>query len=159
MPRSTLRLEKERNSKKKAEELAEIIDVTGQDNENKGIKAVQEIEKENFKNEQKLVADSLERLTGSRRTVLSYKEMLISQFIHQMLGYDLPPGFNWVVESTSKGIALFIRTPDGRKYGRGIKVVGEPKYDYNAMMRLIIQAFDFIEDKAEKKTKGGIVLS
>ena len=154
------RLERHRVIKKQAGEDKEKLEAMGQESEHKAKKWVQEVGKEEDKKEKKRIDEVMTKLDASKSHVMTYKELLIEEMRKEM-GYwddDLPTGFNWLPQSTEKGIVLWIRNPKREYYAKGIKLSGEPKYDLNAIARLIVGAVKEMEGQEPKKTENGIYL-
>lgn len=153
------KLEKIKEIKRQAGEDAEKLEAMGQESEHRAKKWVQEVGKQEREKEKKRVDDVMERLFDSRKFVLTYKGLLIEEMRKEM-GYwseDLPRGFQWRVQSTEKGIVLWIRTPQGSYLAKGIKLSGEPEIDLNAIARLIVNGVQEMT-KYEEKTPNGIIV-
>lgn len=156
-------LDAQRESKLRAEEEAEKIDIMGQENEKKAAKWVMENQKEEDKKETKEKADTLEKLTDARGKVFTYKDALHQALQRELLSWShqLPTGYRWQGGITEKGIVLYISTPDNQWYARGMKPLGLPQYDLTCLTGLIIKALasiDELEERKLKKTESGIIL-
>lgn len=158
---SLSKLEQERQARIELGKLKEELEATGQESDTKAAKYVIEKENENLKTEADIFSIVRWKLEDSKLKPFTYMEILEGEWRRQMGSYDLPRGWMWSIQRTKKGIALFIRDRIGKFYGRGIKVCFEPKYDLNAMDRLIVKALNFIEgiDDSDtlRKTPGGIL--
>mgnify|MGYP001578629582 CR=1 FL=1 len=136
-----------KESKKKAWEEGERIDWLGQDSERKGAKAVIEENKELEKKEYKKTAEQLTKLNDIKRNEEVYRQRLRVIGQARARKYDIPKGFLWTLELTSKGIVLWIADPKRRTYARGMKISGNPLYDLNGIDRLIDKGLTFIDGK------------
>lgn len=134
-----------RKSKIKAAELAQELDTLGQDSEEKAAKAVIEKGQEEEKIEAKKEADSLEKITDARRNDNDYTQALLREAKILALGYDLPKGFLWSLKVTSKGLALFIKAPNGKMFAHGMKIIYEPYHDMKGSHALLIKGLDFMD--------------
>ena len=131
--------------KRSLSEQAEEIDAMGQDSETKAVKWVQERAKEDEKDENETIAQETWKLQDSRKKVFTYRDALVQAMVRRMLEYDLPKGFAWKIETPQQDIILVIGDPKGQMYARGLKPIGEPKYDLNAIDRVIWKALDAID--------------
>jgi hypothetical protein len=154
------KLERHKELKKQVAEDAEKLEVLGQESDRKAAKWVQEVGKEERKKEEDRIADVMTKLDDNKAHVVTYKELLMSEMRKEMTYWDedLPTGFQWVAQSTDKGIVLWIRNPKHEYYAKGIKPSGDPKVDLNAIARLIVTAVKEMTKQEEKKTENGIIL-
>lgn len=153
---------KKKTLKEKIGEEIEELEATGQDNETEAIKWVREKAAKDEVLEKEQDALQWEKLWNKRRTVASYRDGLLEymKLLKDKFQDDIPPGYQWWIIPNDKGIMLSVREPSGKWYGRGTKVCGEPKYDMNAVERLVFRALEFM-DKAvqqQEKQKGQIVV-
>lgn len=153
------KLDHEKRQKKEIEELGEKIDWLGQDSEIKGSQAVKEVQKEEDKKTLKKEAESLEILYGSRQKAETYKLRLqaIARSRGKEYNDELPQGFLWGFELTSKGLVIWIKTGEGKLLARGMQISGLPTYDLNGVDKLIYRALDFIDQSQPKN--GSIILN
>ena len=154
------KLDKERVLKKEIGEQTEKLEAMGQESDRKAAKWVKEVGKEERKKEQDRQDVVMEILDKSKKHILTYKEQLMKEMIHEMKYWDddLPTGYNWAPQSTDKGIVLWIRNPKKEYFAKGIKLSGEPKYDLNAIARIIVGAVKEMEKQSTPVTQGGIIL-
>lgn len=137
-------------------DLEERIDILGQEDDDKAVKWVKENDKEVLAEVQKEEEILVDRLT-SKKTETSYKQILIAKYEVEMKTYEIPIGFKWAVMPSKEGIIVFFKSNTGKVYARGTKVCMIPKYDLNAMDRLLVRAFDAMQAQT-KRTKSGIYL-
>jgi len=156
------KLEQEKLRKRKLAETLEVIEATGQESEKKAAKWVIEVEKEREKKEEKAKAELKEKLWGSRRKKIFYNKTLLNFFKKRLRTIDWPLLYKYKVSSNEKGIEIEVITPQGVKYAKGIKTVGEPEYDLYGAFILALQTENLL-DKLEhrlayQRTKSGIIL-
>lgn len=167
MPVGKSKLEIRRENLKKAYEWEEKIKEMGHDNEARGIKAVQEVQKEDDLKQDKEKLDSFEKISKARKfSDDEYKKALCGWGRVVLLGIKLPKGFFIGLFPTIDGITKGgIKTKDGiivaisasRKakgtYMRGIELSYTPEFDMRAIEDKVMDAIDFI-DVLSKPKKG-----
>lgn len=147
-----------KNRKKKVAEEVERIETLGQESEKKAVKWVKENTKEIQAKEKEKEAGELSRLDSKKKNIVSYKEEL-AKIIYDRLAKNLwPKGYKYLVNTSPKGIGIFIKNAQGKEYGRGMLVTFMPEYDLNAAVVLIIQADNTmaISDNLAKEVNGRI---
>jgi hypothetical protein len=131
----------------------EKILAEGQDNREKGIKAVQAAQKELKQEKDKFDADYLTDLESKKRWHDSYKKTLASalgklleslDWIVGWQAYCLATSGNTITIkgkpfATKDGILLIVTTPDGRVLHQGILSTGDPLMDYSALYTIAAQ--------------------
>lgn len=152
-------------SKQNAGKLAEEIDAMGQQNEEKAVKWVQEVEKREEKKRHELDARNEEQIAKKRRFKKNdYYRALHTYAAKQLAEYDIPRGYAVdVYLQEDKGELMFgLQKVGFRWYAKGMKICGEPKYDKNCIERLVVQTMlglDELEGQHERhRTKSGIIL-
>ncbi len=144
-------------NKKQIFKEMEELEATGQDSEEKGAKAVIKIQKEFEENQKKQDARTWELLHSKRRTVANYKDALLNhmKLLKDNFNDEVPPGYQWWIMPTEKGILLTVRTKEGKWVGKGTMVSGEPKYDINAVERLLFKGLEYIDslEQIEERNK------
>ena len=137
----------EQESRKRSEELAEELDVLGQDDEKKGAKWVIEKGKETRHKEDEQKAQVEWKLNDQKGRVFTYSDILLGELKRMMGEWDeyRPNGFQWLAIKNSKGIVLWFRDKDGNWFAKGMKVSGIPKYDMNGIERLMHGALDSMD--------------
>lgn len=138
---SMLRIDAEKESKRRAGEAAEELDTLGQESEVKGAKWIIEHDKEQKKEEQRVKAIKEEILADARKKRETYARALMVDWSSTMKLWasELPQDGYWWVKGTPDAITLYMKVGD-RIYGRATKISGEIKYDRNAMYRFITGA-------------------
>lgn len=150
------KLEIEKENRKKLHEWAERIDELGQENEEKGIKAVQDFQKEE---DQKLEAEKnaeFEKIERARRfTDDEYKAALCGWGAVVLHGIKLPKNC-WIKAVPTKkdqkfgkfyaqdGILLCISTPKGF-YAKGIALSYIPEFDMRGVEDKMMEAIDYCD--------------
>lgn len=125
----------------------EHLEAMGQESDKKAAKWVKEVGKEKVKEEEKAQDDAMEKLDDAKNSMGLYKERLLEEMKREMEIWrdDMPPGFNWLAQYTSKGLVLYFRNPQHEYFARGLTISGEPKYDINGVARLIVTAMQEIQ--------------
>lgn len=150
---SMTRLEAEKESKIRAGKMAEELDVLGQDSEKGAVKWVQEKGKEEEKKVDRKKAELEWKLDESRKQVLTYGDLLLRELRIIMEDWEdqKTVGYKWAAVKDKKGICLWIRDYTGNYYAKGIQISYIPKYDMNAIERLVVKACDFMDSMEKKK--------
>lgn len=154
-----LKLDKSRVIKLQFGGNQEKLEAMGQESEKKAAKWVQEEGRQEREAEQKIQDNATDALWSSRKQVLTYKGRLVEEMQREMDNWadELPEGFNWMPQSTQKGIVLWIRNPQRDYYAKGLSLSYEPKYDLNGIARLIVRAVEEATKQATPKTDNGII--
>ena len=140
-------LDKQQENLKKAHEWEERIKEMGHPNEERGIKAVEEVQKEDEKKQDKKKADTLEQLTRIRQryTDNEYKAGFVGWAQVALLGIKLPKDYFIYPQATAKGIVIWIRTDKNAGYAGGIEPSFIPEFDMRAIEDKIMEAIDFAD--------------
>jgi len=142
------RLDREEELQNRSEILAE-----GDDNREKGIKAVQEHKKEEQRAKDKQDADFLTDLESKKRQYVGYKKTLASALGKLLESLDWIKGWQAYCMATGgepitikgqafnskDGVLLVVTTPKGEVYHQGILTTGDPLLDYSALYTLAAQ--------------------
>lgn len=147
------KIEAEKESKKRAAETAEELEVLGQDNEVKAAKWVIEKGNKDRKKEDEKEAEVQWKLDDKKKQVFTYTDLLLKELRQIMFDWEdqKPLGYKWAAVKDKKGLCLWIRDATGKYYAKGIKVSFLPKYDLNAISRMVARACDFMDSLEEKK--------
>lgn len=151
--------------KKKAWEIEEELEATGQESETGAVKWVKEKGKETRHEEtEESVVDEW-KLHDKRKQLFTYKDVLLTCFKRQMMeSYDfLPKNFLWYPVPSDKGLVLWFRDSRGKWYAHGMHISLVPKYDLNCITRLIHKALDKMDElerayQEEEQVQKGIIL-
>lgn len=149
--------------KKEIMEDYERLDATGQEDEKKAVKWVQEDFKEDQTKQFKVEGNQVEWLERRRkRGDEDYLVGLASILWHQLKAVSWPLGFHFKVELEGVRMKATITDNYGREFAKGVKVCGDVKYDHHAVNKIAVEAentLDQIESNDEfNKTDGGIYL-
>jgi hypothetical protein len=152
MPKGKTVIQAEKDSKRQAGELDEYLGAVGQVDEVKAAKWVKEegkeIEKE-VQQEQNTAKEVLEK--SNKYTIRDYWRTLADSLTQMALREEFP--WQWHVKITDKGIATFIMSPDKHLFVRAFKPCHDPKYDLNAMYKVLESAWAVINKKEEDATE------
>jgi len=146
-------LRKKRKPARQAEE--EKIDLMGSETESEGRKATQKIMEEEKKKQKKKEEDELNMLDLRRRTVFSYRELLMISLHQLVLNIQMPNTYSWGVWFDGKGIILKIVDKKKQTHVRAFRQSNDPVHDRNAIRTLAVWAED-IFDKCEGKLESDI---
>lgn len=151
---------KAKTLKQEIYEEIEEIDQLGQDSEIKAVKLIQEKQKESDHEESEKSALLWEKLHKAKEKTFTYKEALLShmKLLKDTYTEEIPSGYQWWIIPTEKGIVLSVRTREGKWFAKGIQVCGDPKYDINAVERLIWKALEFIDSLEQTQEQKGLIL-
>lgn len=122
-------------------DVAEEIDVMGQESEEVAAKWVKEVNKENDKIETNYNDDLSAFFDKAKhKTVKTYKELLAQLMYYTIRSQvDFPDGWKFYVGYSEKGVAVKIWHDKYGEFGRGFNPIGDQKYDLNAVNILIHQ--------------------
>jgi len=162
-PKRETLLEKEKREKRETAEEDYVLSQVGQRNEKKGRKLTVEDWEKTEAAEKRLFANELDWLTSKRRfRDEEYLISLASILWHKLKDLDWPLGYHFKVLIEGKKILSEFRDNYYRRFVRGIKATGTPKYDYKAVQVLAASAQETVDDlqtnPEAKKSKGGIYL-
>lgn len=135
----------------------DLIEAALGDNENEAARAITEIQKQK---EQKIEKEKDKTLEDLKKTYSfeGYKEYLGKLLLGCLQSLDWDKDFFYGVKISDKGLAVVIRfSPLGEKprwWAKGIYLSNDPKYDFNAIQVLALQADNTIN---EVRSKGGII--
>lgn len=146
--------------KKKVVEMIDELEAAGQDSEKEALKVIKQLQDKEEKKEKEQDALAWEKLHKAKQTRLTYKDALLDhmKLLKDTYNSEIPRGYLWFIIPTEKGIMLSVRTKTGKWYAKGTKVAGEPKYDLNAVERLIWKALEFIDSLEQKEEKKGSLI-
>ena len=144
------RLEQERQIKRSIGEEVEKIDATGQESEIKAKKWVEEAQREEDKKQQEQDAIIWDKLTTSSHKIFTYRSSLFTYLRQLKDSYELDPGYIWGVKDTKKGFAIYVRNREHKWFAKGTTISGIPKFDINAVERLVYRALEFVDQSEEK---------
>jgi len=159
--KSRIKIDEERIFKKQQGEGQEYLDVITQSDEQKAADAIIETQKEVEK--QTLVDEFLkkEALKGKLRFTRPEYVHGLAETLNDMAQYmDLPKGYYYKINFNEEKLNLMIHSPNGKTFGRGIKPIGDPNYDFHAIGILVTQAENTIDSIEERGAfrKDGIIL-
>lgn len=161
MKKSRIVLDQERLLKKQQGEGRELLDEMTQADEAKAadiiIKKGNEAEKKTLEDEF-LKKEELKKAT--ERTDEEYVKSLATTLNDMAQYIDLPKGYRYWISFNKEKLNLKIFSPDGKSFGRGIKPVHIPDYDFHAIGILITQAENTIDSIEERGAfrKDGLIL-
>jgi len=148
--RSLTKLEKEKLIKKQEAEEEEYLDEITQEDEAKAAKTViwnqQKLEKE----EKQEKDEKLDKLQHARRWKKDYVYKLALFTCELIKQIDFPRGYVYRVGYSNEKMNIIITAPNKKRFGRGIKPVGIPRYDFHAIGILLTQCENTI-DKLENR--------
>lgn len=159
--KSRIKIDEERIFKKQQGEGQEYLDTITQESEEKAADAIIETQKEVEK--QTLEDEFLKKEALKKKLRFTTPEYVhgLAETLNDMCQYmDLPNGYYYKVNFNGEKLNLMVHCPDGKKFGRGIKPVGDPNYDFHAIGILVTQAentVDMIEERGAFR-KDGIIL-
>jgi len=135
--------------KKKSKKILEKLEATGQESEDRAVKDVLKVQKEEEENEAKEKSITEEILEKKRKYASDgYVVEFIRECSRRMLLADVPKGFRWGIKRMGKlEVAMFMERPNGKVYATGVKVSGEVKYDLNWIDRTIVKALDLMDQE------------
>lgn len=159
MPASSKnKLDIQRENRKKLGEWEERIKEMGHDDEKRGIKAVEEVQKEDDKKQEEVKVQNLDKLTRAREkfTDEEYKTALCGWANVCLHGIKLPKGFLIHAMPSKKGVIIWIKDKKNAWYARGIEPSFTPQFDMRAVEDKIMDAIDFADILAKPApTKNG----
>lgn len=143
------KLDTRRKNLKKLSEWDEKIKAMGSDSETEGIKAVEEVQKEDDLKQDKLKKDALEKLTDKRKySDDEYRTALCGWGNVVLLGINLPKGYQIKLTQNfrnSKKIEIWIHAPGQGWLARGIDPSFVPEFDMRAIEDKLMDAIDFVD--------------
>lgn len=167
MNKSLLKIENEKQEKKKNDEVIEEILATGDESKAKGDKAVAEVEKKNIHAENEQIATQIQKAVDKRRfTDMSYLSQVRETASDYLATLDAKDYNGWRVKvyvtkgevislnnrpfKTEKGLLGIIISPEGRQYYRAIKMSFDPYVDVLAARQLAISIEDSLDSYSGK---------
>jgi hypothetical protein len=155
------KLDSERLRKKQQGEGQEYLDTITQPDEQKAADAIIETQKvaEKETNEDKI--RKIEELEKSRQRKKADYILKLASTTNEMFKHvDLPMGYTYWIGFNKEKMNITITSPDGRKFGRGIKPCGITEYDFHAIGVLLTQCENTIDQIEERGAfrKDGIIL-
>lgn len=145
-----------RKNLKELGEWDERIKEMGHENEEKGIKAVREVQKIDEIKQDKEKNDALEILTTKRKHKDSdYFASLCGWGGVVLNGISIPHGYQVTLKYSKEGVVVWIRSPKGAYYARGIKPSMNPLFDMRAVEDKVMEAIDFIDVLGNPEGKNG----
>jgi type IV secretory pathway VirB4 component len=159
--RSRTKLDQEKFIKQQQAEGEYYLDQITQSDEAKAADIIIEKGKEAEKASKEDEARKIEELEVSRRyRKLDYVRKLATMTNELFQHVDLPKGYIYRINFNEEKLNIIIATPDGKRFGRGIKPTGATTYDFHAIGVLVMQSENTI-DKLEKRgnyREDGIIL-
>lgn len=145
-------------------EIAEEIDVLGQENEIKAAKWIIEKGKEDEHQENEAEAEAKWKLHDTKNQYSVYREKIYEEAKRLLQTFDIPVGFQFDVALNEKGLLFCYRDPYGKIHARGMKISTFISEDLQCVTRFIHDALDSMEHMEEEiregrhKSKGGIYI-
>lgn len=143
------KLDTRRKNLKKLGEWEDKIKEMGHDSEERGIKAVRELHKEDDKKQDKQKHDALEVITRKRKfSDNEYLSALCGWGAVVLQGISLPKGTKIRLTQNfrdSKKIEVWIYAKDQGWYARGINPSFEPIFDMRAVEDKVMDAIDYLD--------------
>ena len=139
---------------RKADEL-DKLDAMGQESERGAVKYIQaegEERKREDENKQDKFVEELKR--ADRWSVKTYNQKLVdimAEVIRERL--DVPKGWFWDCWSSSRGVAILLKSPQGEKFTRGFKPCHDKVVDLNAASSLVEWAQDGMDQWSDFQEK------
>jgi len=159
--KSRTKLDQERLRKKQEGEAQDYLDAVSQSDEAKAADAIIEKGKEADKAEKEVQLKQFEEAQASvKRKKAEYLQYLGKLCYQLCQTIDWPKGYIWKLDIQEDKMALYFKDSKGRGYGRGIKPVGIPEFDLNAVNLLAWYAENTVDKlvHAPKVTDSGIIL-
>ena len=152
-------LDAKRESKLRAIEEAEKIDAMGQESEIQAAKWVIEEGKKTEKESVEETARKLDRLHESRGKIFTYRTALLDIARDMLLEARefLKRGYFFDAMLTDKGLVVWMRTPQGDWYAKGMVPSGVEKADLQSVDRLIAHALDRVDELEQEKEQNKII--
>lgn len=156
-------LDEKKKQKQKDQEEEEKLAILGQESERKAKKWIREEIVKKAESDRLTFGSELEWLRSKRKfRDEEYLIALASILWQRMKEVDFPLNYHWKVEIEGRKIRTEFIDRFGRKFAKGFKACGEPKFDHHAVGKVAIEAentLDWIEGSLEgRKTETGIFL-
>lgn len=149
-PQDTLtKLETETKAKEEVGALEEVLDATGQENEEAAVKWVieenqkEEAESDAVSNDQAEYFESLSK-KGQVVTYSSALAKLLYNILNNFVEWPNRKDYHFYVGYSTLKLGVTVWCPRG-KFGRGFTITGQRKYDLNAINVLIMQVENTID--------------
>jgi hypothetical protein len=143
------KLDTRRKNLKKLGEWEDRIKEMGHPDEERGIKAVKEVQAESEAKEEKKKTQSFEKISKARRfTDDEYRASLCGWGNVVLRGIGLPKGYKIRLTQNfrdSKGVEIWIGTPKNAWYCRGIKPSMIPEFDMRAVEDKVMEAITYAD--------------
>jgi len=134
-----------KESKRRAEQLSEKLDILGGENEKEAAKGFQEIGKEEEKKEQEIKDVKLNILEGVSKQHNAYYESLASMAQDELKKVDWPKGYGFHSYWTDRGVGILFQSPAGRKFSQGFVPSSDPIIDMAACEILALRAENTVD--------------
>jgi len=138
-------------SKKRAGELSEKLDILGGESEKVAAKGFQELGKIEDKKEQEIKDTNLTILDGilsTNKRHNAYYESLSKMAQDELKKVDWPKGYGFHSYWTDRGVGILFESPAGRKFSQGFVPSSDPIIDMAACEILALRAENTV-DKLE----------
>ncbi len=127
------------------------------ENEQSAVSSSKEIVEDEEKQRERWKNGWLERLEKLRFSRKEYSQALVELLDYLLGGIEYGEGYKTEVKSDDRGIVLKLGKLD-RTFAMGIQVIGEPKYDFQAMISVSLRCENTV-DKLEGRTEdNGIIV-
>lgn len=162
--KSMTKKEAQKESKRRAGEMNEVIETIGQDSTLKALNPLREkmnleekVKKDKHNDELNLIDD---KTKWAKKDPLKdpYRKTLCELIIKKVSETKWPKNYHFKALPTDEGVALLLMTPQKKVYGHGFKPTHLPIYDLNAVDILVMQAENRVDKLETPQTKGGIIL-
>lgn len=127
----------------------------GSDNEKDAIADTKKILAAEEKVEKEKQARELAMLSGNRKFIVTYNQLLAGLLIKKLREVIWPKGWGYQVAPTDVGVILEIQSPLRRYFRAGFKSTGMEKYDLNAIETYVMRAENTIERIAAEGLPNG----
>lgn len=157
-----LKKDAEAESKLRAEEMGQVIDLIGQDSTEEALPHIREklaVEKAEQVEDEARKLNALDYKLKWSRTDFNldpYRQICCKMLIDLVKKNKFPKGYHFRAVPTQKGIEMWILSKDSKFFGQGITLSHIPKYDLNALEVLVMQAenrIDKLEDERRPNNK------
>ena len=147
--------------KKNIGEAKNTLDTITQDDEAAAAKAIIELGNESEKKTQEDKELKLEELEYVKHfTKKEYNQKLAMMMFEMAKMIDWPYKYIYNIGFNKEKLNIIITAPDGKQFGRGIRPIGIPKYDFHAVGVLLTQCentIDYIMERGQYR-KDGLIL-
>lgn len=142
-------------------EAQDTLDTITQDDEVAAARAMIELgtaSEKKTQEDKELKIEELERIRGF--TKKEYNQKLANMIFEMAKMIDWPYKYTYYVGFDKEKLNIIITAPDGKKFGRGIRPIGIPKYDFHAIGVLLTQCentIDYIMERGAFRKDGLII--